>query len=88
MNTTDDEWMTGFMWACKLQCAKVVEVILQHVNRYVKIDLIANDKQGRTGYDLWPKKIPFPLTKEYLKKRHIYHNLGPKLYETFLGAEP
>ena len=88
LNATDDEWMTGFMWACKLQCARVVEVILQHVNRYVKIDLIANDKQGRTGYDLWPKKIPFPLTKEYLKKRHIYHNLGPKLFETFLGAEP
>ena len=29
LNATDNEWMTGFMWACKLRCAKVVEVIFE-----------------------------------------------------------
>ena len=89
LNATDDEWMTGFMWACKLKCAKVVEVILKYAkSREIgPIDLIANDKQGRTGYDLWPKKIPFPMTEKYLNKRHIYFNLGTKMYERYLGTD-
>ena len=88
LNATDDEWMTGFMWACKLKCAKVVEVFLKYAkSREIgAIDLIANDKQGRTGYDLWPKKIPFPMTEKYLNKRHIYWNLGTKMYERYLGS--
>ena len=86
LNATDNEWMTGFMWACKLRCAKVVEVILKYAS-LCSIDLIANDKQGRTGFDLWPKKIPFPTTEEYQQKRHIYCNLGPNFYDRYLGVE-
>ena len=86
LNATDNEWMTGFMWACKLRCAKVVEVILKHAKRS-DIDLIASDKQGRTGYDLWPKKISFPTTEEYQNKRHIYCNIGPNWADRFLDFE-
>ena len=74
LNATDDNWMTGYMLACKNRNALTVETILQHSVEY-DIDLNASDKQGRNGFDLWnisPKKLPFPGTDEYVKKRHLF----------------
>ena len=67
VNETDDNWMTGFMWACKLKRFRAVEKFIKHSEAKGGIDLDATNIHGLTGYDMWPK---------YFKKRHLFKFKG------------
>ena len=70
LNVMTDSWMTGFMLACKGGHGLVVEVIENYSEMYC-IDLKANNKEGKTGYDLWPKTLPYIGEPLYSKKRRL-----------------